>query len=136
MINTFQKLTYEQGPVFELTRDQSSLLLFLCDNLCNLVVQHSHRSQFFVLSSNISKRVATLFKAKEKHLRLAALRFFRVCVRMNNNLLLRRLINNDLFGPILEVSVREARRDNLINASCQEFFEHIRRVRNVDMMSV
>ncbi|KAG8897079.1 Platinum sensitivity protein [Tulasnella sp. 403] len=115
------------APIFDLSRDQSSLILYLCDNLCNFVYQHSHRSQFFLLSTHISKRIATLLKAREKHLRLAALRFFRVCIKMNNNFLLRHLAKNDLFAPLLELTLKEARRDNLINASCQEFFEYIRK---------
>lgn len=47
---------------------------------------------------------------------------------MNNNFFVRHMIKNDVFGPILDVSLKEARRDNLINCSCQEFFEHARKV--------
>ncbi|KAG8933667.1 Platinum sensitivity protein [Tulasnella sp. 417] len=115
------------APVYNISRDQSSLFLFLCDNLSNFVTQHSHRSQYFVLSTNISRRIATLLKSKEKHVRLAALRFFRVCLKMNNNFFIRHLIKNEVFLPILELSQKEAKRDNLINCACQEFFEHARK---------
>ncbi|KAG8956851.1 Platinum sensitivity protein [Tulasnella sp. 424] len=115
------------GPVYNISRDQSSLFLFLCDNLSNFVTQHSHRSQYFVLSTNISRRIATLLKSKEKHVRLAALRFFRVCLKMNNNFFIRHLIKNEVFLPILDLSQKESKRDNLINCACQEFFEHARK---------
>lgn len=62
---------------------------------------------------------------------IAALRFFRVCLKMNNNFLLRHLIKHEVFSPILDLSAKEAKRDNLINAACQEFFEHIRKVKNI-----
>ncbi|KAG8965922.1 Platinum sensitivity protein [Tulasnella sp. 419] len=109
------------------TREQSSLFLYLCDLLCNFVVQHSHKAQYFVLASNVSVRIGSLLKAKEKHLRLAALRFFRACIKMNNNFLIRHLIKHELFAPILDMTQKEAYRDNLLNSSCQEFFEHIRK---------
>ncbi|KIO25179.1 hypothetical protein M407DRAFT_25505 [Tulasnella calospora MUT 4182] len=115
------------GPVYNISRDQSALFLFLCDGLSNFVTQHSHRSQYFVLSTNISRQIATLLKSKEKHVRLAALRFFRVCLKMNNNFFIRHLIKNEVFLPILELSQKEAKRDNLINCACQEFFEHARK---------
>lgn len=55
-----------------MTRDTAALFLYLCDNLSNFVTHHGHRSQFFVLSSNIARRVATLLKAREKYVRLGA----------------------------------------------------------------
>ncbi|KIO16917.1 hypothetical protein M407DRAFT_230281 [Tulasnella calospora MUT 4182] len=125
------------GPVYNISRDQSALFLFLCDGLSNFVTQHSHRSQYFVLSTNISRQIATLLKSKEKHVRLAALRFFRVCLKMNNNFFIRHLIKNEVFLPILELSQKEAKRDNLINCACQEFFEHARKLadQNAELVS-
>jgi protein phosphatase-4 regulatory subunit 3 len=62
-------------PVLNLHREQDSLLLYLCDLLSTFFVQHTHRSQFFILASNISTRVASLFRAKDKHLRLGVYMF-------------------------------------------------------------
>ena len=53
-----------------LGRDQSDPFLYLCDLLSGFLLQHSYQSHFFVLSSNISAKVATLLYAREKHLRL------------------------------------------------------------------
>ena len=63
-----------------LGREQSDPFLYLCDLLSGFLLQHSYQSHFFVLSSNISAKVATLLYAREKHLRLCEtspfLRFF------------------------------------------------------------
>lgn len=40
------------------------------------------------------------------------------------------LIKLDVFKPILDLTIQESRRDSLLSASCQEFFEHMRRVRH------
>ena len=57
-------------PTFTLSREKTNLFLWLCDLLSNFTQQHSFRSHFFVLSSNIAPRVATLLRSKDKHLRL------------------------------------------------------------------
>lgn len=80
-----------------------------------------------MLSSNISTRVATLLSARDKHLRLSAFRFFRICLKLNNKNFFNHLLKLDVFKPILDLALQESYRDSLLSASCQEFFEHMRR---------
>lgn len=110
-----------------LSRERTNLYLHLCDLLSSFALQHSFRSHFFMLSSSIATRVASLLRAKDKHLRLAAFRFFRVLLRLNNRNLFSHLMKVDALGPILDLTVRESRRDNLLSSTCQEFFEHMRK---------
>lgn len=114
-------------PVLLLSRERTNLFLYLCDLLAMFTLQHSFRSHFFILSSNITPRVASLLKARDKHLRLAAFRYFRACLKLNNSNLFRHLIKHDSFKPVLDLTLEESRRDNLLSASCQEFFENIRK---------
>lgn len=58
----------------------------------------------------------------------AAFRFFRICLKLNNRNLTAHLIKHDLVKPLIDLTVQESRRDNLLSSSCQEFFEHLRRV--------
>lgn len=136
-------------PVFILSREKTNLFLWLCDLLSNFTQQHSFRSHFFVLSSNIAPRVATLLRSKDKHLRLgmsstllrvsrydslrvpllAAFRFFRTCLRLKNGNLFKHMIKHDIFTPILDLTTRESRRDNLVSSTCLEYFDFMRRVR-------
>lgn len=62
---------------------------------------------------------------------LAALRFFRICLRMNNRNLFSHIHKHECFTPITQLAIREARRDNLLSSTCQEFFEFMRKVRNI-----
>ncbi|KAI0309050.1 component of IIS longevity pathway SMK-1-domain-containing protein, partial [Amylostereum chailletii] len=113
--------------ILGLTREKTNLYLSLCDLLSTFALQHSFRSHFFMLTTNTSAHVATLLLAKDKHLRLAALRYFRAHLKNKNRNFLAHLMKVDLFKPILELSLFESRRDTLVNSSCQEFFEYMRR---------
>jgi protein phosphatase 4 regulatory subunit 3 len=53
-----------------LSRERTNLYLHLCDLLASFALQHSFRSHFYMLSSSISSHVATLLRAKDKHVRL------------------------------------------------------------------
>ena len=102
-----------------------------------------------MLTSSISSHVATLLSSKDKHLRLgrwpfyrsivsnlltsipplvAALRFFRIHLKNNNRNFLSHLTKLEVFKPIVELTIKESRRDTLVNSSCQEFFEFMRKV--------
>jgi hypothetical protein len=56
-------------PYLNLTRETTNLYLYLCDLLGNFALQHSFRSHFYMLSSNISQRVASLLRTRDKHLK-------------------------------------------------------------------
>jgi protein phosphatase 4 regulatory subunit 3 len=60
----------------------------------------------------------------------AALRFFRICLKMNNRNLFNHLYKHDCFTPITDLTVREAKKENLLSSTCQEFFEFMRKVRS------
>jgi protein phosphatase-4 regulatory subunit 3 len=58
-----------KDPVLSLAREETNRFVYLCDLLHNFLQQHQFRSHFYVMSSDILSRVATLFKVKDKHLR-------------------------------------------------------------------
>ncbi|KIJ37419.1 hypothetical protein M422DRAFT_231798 [Sphaerobolus stellatus SS14] len=126
--------------VLRLSRDRSNLYLYLCDLLSAFLLQHSFRSHFFVISTAntlppLIPRIASLLRAKEKHVRLAALRFFRCCLKLGNRNIFSQLTKHEAILPILELTAREAPRDNLLSSCCQEFFEHIRRENFKDLIA-
>ncbi|KAJ1308579.1 hypothetical protein OPQ81_004278 [Rhizoctonia solani] len=116
-----------QGAPLNASKDHTAQFLFLCDLLSNFVLQHGHRCQFYICASNIALKLASLLSSREKHVRLAALRVFRACFRTPNQFVTRHLIKQDVILPIIELTARESRRDNMLSSTCQEFFEYIRR---------
>ncbi|KAK0547392.1 Platinum sensitivity protein [Tilletia horrida] len=108
-------------------RTRSALCGHLCDLFCFTMLHHSFRSQFYLISSGISRRIATLLFAKEKHIRLGCLRFFKICLGSHNQYTNRHLTGMGLMDAILSVAASEADRDNLVSSACLEFFDLIRR---------
>lgn len=106
-------------------RHRSSLLGHLCDLLCYAVLQHTFRSQYFIITSQIATHVGALLFAREKHLQLAAIRFFRACIGSNNQFTNRYFIKVNIFGALLDLAEKESRRDNLVLSACLDLFEHL-----------
>ncbi|KAA1473470.1 DUF625-domain-containing protein [Dentipellis sp. KUC8613] len=110
-----------------LTREKTNLYLSLCDLLSTFALQHSFRSHFFLFTSGLSSNLASLLSSKDKHLRLAALRYFRIHLRNANRNFLIHLTKLEVFKPIIQLTIQESQRDTLVNSSCQEFFEYMRK---------
>ncbi|MCO5570199.1 hypothetical protein L7F22_023917 [Adiantum nelumboides] len=91
----------ERGDLSLEPRAKSALIGHLCDLLTYIVIHHSYRSQYWIVSSDISARVGALLSAREKHIRLSALRFFRACLTRTNQFINRHLIKLNVFEAIL-----------------------------------
>lgn len=115
-------------PPLVLSTSDVALFTHLCDLLCFFITHHTFRSKYFVLSSLIGTHVSKLFHTKHKHLRLAALRFFRAILGKNDDFYNRYLVKNDMFRAVLEVCWDERGRDNLLGSAGLEFFETVRLV--------
>ncbi|KZV75083.1 DUF625-domain-containing protein [Peniophora sp. CONT] len=110
-----------------LGREKTNLYLSLCDLLSGFVVQHSFRSHFFMLTSSVSGHIASLLTSRDKHLRLAALRYFRAHMKPAKTPFMSHLVKLDAFRPVLELTLRETARDTLVGSACLDFFETMRR---------
>ena len=135
-LTTFKELSQQvllsnskRATVIDITSpSKSALFNHLCELLTFIMIHHHFRSQYWVISSDISIRVATLLFAREKHLRLTALRFFRACLAKGNQFINRHFLKIELVSAVLAVIEGEAARDNLVTSACLDFFEHIRKV--------
>ncbi|KAJ7591477.1 component of IIS longevity pathway SMK-1-domain-containing protein [Mycena floridula] len=121
-------------PTLPLTREETNRFVYLCDLLYNFTLQHHFRSHSFIISSKIVTRLATLLKARDKHLRHAAFRIFRLFLRQRNANLQTQVLKMEILKPILDLTIQESRRDNLLSCSCQEYFEQIRRENMKDVI--
>lgn len=109
-----------------------------------LIRQHLFRSKYFVLTEKLAARIAQLLSCPQKHLKLsksssrvryaawtnsslAALKFFRTCIGLQDEFYHQQIILNNLFEPILNVVYDTMPRDNLLNSACLELFEFVKR---------
>ncbi|KAK6532849.1 Platinum sensitivity protein [Arthrobotrys megalospora] len=124
----FKPLSDLEGrTITALSPYESALYTHLLELLCFFVRHHLFRNKYFILSENIAPRVAQLLTASEKFVQLAALKFFRACVQLNDEFYNRQLIKNKLLEPILNIVIETMPKDNLLNSACLEFFEFIKR---------
>ncbi|GAA5950604.1 hypothetical protein JCM21900_002521 [Sporobolomyces salmonicolor] len=122
----------EGDPPLDLPPSTTALLSHLCDLLCFFIAHHTFRSKYLILSSpQLAKSASRLLRphprvTRHKHLRLAALRFFRACIARNDDFYNRFLIKHDLLRAIVETADDEKDKDNLLGSACLEFFEYLR----------
>lgn len=125
----FQPLKDLEGrqTMEDLSMQEVSLYAHLVEVLCFFIRQHSFRSKYFILSEGLAMRVSQLMACPEKHLKLSALKYFRVVLGFHDETHNRQIIQHELFEPILKVLYDTMPRDNLLNSACLELFEFIRR---------
>lgn len=111
-----------------LTSTEASLYAHLVESLTYFLRQHSHRTKTFLQANKLNTSVAQLFKCPEKFLQLAALKYFRSCIAMNDQWHWQQMINNRIMEPILDTMLETMPKDNLMNSACLDLFEFVRRV--------
>ncbi|KAI9474821.1 component of IIS longevity pathway SMK-1-domain-containing protein [Zychaea mexicana] len=123
------------GPIEELklTTDQSDICLYLCDLICLAIRQHSFRSKILMRSTDCFVKIAQLYRCKQSHLKLAALRVFRTCIGLSDKSYTRLLIKFNVFEPTIRVLLDTDGRYNALNSACLEMLEYIRR-KNIKLL--
>ncbi|CAG8455223.1 16622_t:CDS:10 [Funneliformis mosseae] len=126
-IMEFPEIADEEIPW--LSFDKATLAFHICELLSFLVKQHTYRSKYFLLSSEISLKVVEFLRCREGTVKLAALRFIRACIGTKDEMLYSHFINKgkDIFGYVVRALLDTNGKDNLINSACLEFFEFIRK---------
>ena len=103
------------------------MFLHLCDLFCYFVQHHSFRIKYFFLGNSVVMKALLLLYSHEKHLVLAALRFFRGFVGMKDEFYNRYIVKNQLMEHVLEAFRRNGSRNNLLNSAILELFDFIRK---------
>lgn len=121
-----------------LSRERINLFVYQCDLLCQFYKQYSFRAHFAVLGNGLMQRVATLLESKDKHLKVAAFRFFRALVdkEKSNVQIVMYMGREGLMGPILDLTVKETKRDSLLSCAIIEYFQWIRAVSAFQSLSI
>jgi len=113
--------------VSNLSVHEVSLYGHLVEILCYFVRTHHHKSKLFILDNRLAARVAQLFAVPQKHLQLAAVKYFRAIIAIADDFHYRHLIGENLFEPMLNILIETSSRDNLLNSAILELFAHIRK---------
>lgn len=125
----FRPLTHlaDRENLNDLTFQEVTLYSHLVDILTFFVRQHLFRTRSSIHSESLAPRVAQLLTAPQKHLKLAALKFFRTLISLQDTFYQALMTHNNTFGLILDIVYDTMPRDNLLNSACLELFEFIKR---------
>lgn len=121
------KALAERPSMRDLTVQETSLFTHLTEILAFFVRQYSYKSKYFILSEKLHDRIGQLLYCPQKYMKLAALKWFRTCVGLQDEFHNRQMIASALFDPILGIVEATMPRDNLLNSACLELFEYIKR---------
>ena len=145
---SMSKTPTNQSVVNDITFHEVQLFNHLVEIIIYLSRTHQFRSKFYIFQEDISSRIAQLLSAPQKHLKLsmvpicelssccvvlaadkalAALKFFRQCIGLQDEYYNRQIIQKKHFVPILNIVYETMPRDNLLNSACLELFEYIKR---------
>ncbi|KAJ5146027.1 uncharacterized protein N7515_000591 [Penicillium bovifimosum] len=111
----------------DLTFQEVTLYTHLVDILTFFVRQHLFRTRNSIQSESLAPRVAQLLRVPQKHLKLAALKFFRTLISLQDTFYQALMTHNNTFELILDIVYETMPRDNLLNSACLELFEFIKR---------
>ncbi|CAG8474974.1 1937_t:CDS:10 [Acaulospora morrowiae] len=117
----------KDDDILDLSPDKAALCYHICELLSFIIRQHTFRSKYFVISTNVTMKMCSLLKTRETYVKLAALRCFRACIGMKEEFYNRHLVRNNHLEPIIHLLVGTNGKNNLLNSACLELFEFIRK---------
>lgn len=56
--------------ILQLSPDKAALCFHICELLSFIIRNHSFRSKYFILSTNITSKISLLFRTSEKYVKL------------------------------------------------------------------
>jgi len=97
------------------------------------VEHHGFRIKYYMLRHDVLQKVLVLLEQPDKHLILAALRFLRQCIGVNEVFYNRMIVKKDLFSGVINLLKQHLHRNNLINSTIIELFDHLR-TKNIKLL--
>ncbi|KAF9135880.1 Platinum sensitivity protein [Mortierella sp. 14UC] len=136
----FLDVFYEQffsslsAPLLQLTGACTALNRITsarCESACLLLSSiaqfYPERLKPYLASSRLAEKICLLFKNEAKHMRFAALQFFRACLEHDDKCFNQMLIKNKVIHGLLPVLQDTKGSKSVLNSACINFFECIRK---------
>lgn len=129
----FRQGMYQEEPLLYKVPFSALRSSFAVELLSFCVRAHVYRMKTFLMRSTASIRILKLLRPSalprntsgDRCLKLAALRFLRAIISVNDDSYHRHIIQNDLFGPVFEAFRANPVGDNLVSSSIVEMCDYI-----------
>lgn len=129
----FERGAYQEEPMLHKVSFSALRSSFAVELLSFCVGAHQYRMKMYLLRSRVLGNVLKLIKPSslprntsgDRCLKLAALRFLRAVLSVDEDLYHRHIIQDDLFGPVFEAFRANPVGDNLVSSSIVEMCHFI-----------
>ena len=95
--------------------------------LIHCIKSHGYRIRYYIIHHKLLHKLYPGFQTREKSLHLALIRLIKNIALSKDEFLIKYVTNNNLLDDIFDVYLNNARKNNLINSSCLEFFDILRK---------
>jgi len=97
----------------------------LCELLSLLIKRHTTKTANAIIQNNIINTLLKLFSCKETFLYLDVIRLFRSIIEMKDTNILNKIVEENIFHPIIEKFIIVKDKKNLLNSAILELFNYI-----------
>jgi protein phosphatase-4 regulatory subunit 3 len=132
MVTRFEKGSYHEEPLLHRVPFSTLRSSFAVELLSFCVRAHQYRMKMYLLRSRVLGKVLKLIKPSaprntsgDRCLKLAALRFLRAVLSVEEDSYHRHIIQDDLLGPVFEAFRANPVGDNLVSSSIVEMCDFI-----------
>jgi len=133
MISTFQKGISLDDPLIKTVHAGAVRSSFAVELMSFCVRAHLYRMKFFLLKSRVLGSILKILRCRpgrqgisgDRCLKLAALRFLRAILSVNDEFYHRHIIQHDLFDPVFEALRSNPVGDNLVSSAIIEMCDYI-----------
>jgi len=116
-------LVHNQGAEANPMKDAVSLLMRnLVDFVGFILMHHGSRARNYIIDHTVLSRMNPLIGYVDKHVALAAVRSLRLVLGLEDALLNKVIIKDNLLDRVVTLFLANASRYNLINSACLELF--------------
>jgi protein phosphatase-4 regulatory subunit 3 len=95
--------------------------------LTTLVQDHFNLMKLILIESNMFETIAEKIRFQAIHLKLAHIRFLRICLSSKDSSVIKNFIEANVINHLIEIFLENGSRYNMLNSAVIEFMEYIRR---------
>lgn len=116
-------LVHQPGAETSTLKDSTSLLMRnLIDFIGFILMHHGTRARNYILDHKILARMNPLIAYADKHVALSVVRSLRLVLGLEDSLLNKAIIKDNLLDRVVDLFLANASKYNLTNSSCLELF--------------
>ncbi|KAH3744865.1 serine/threonine-protein phosphatase 4 regulatory subunit 3A [Pelomyxa schiedti] len=97
--------------------NKDAIINSVVELICFCISRHGPLARPYVLNTEVIKQIPSLIGSGQKHLVLAGIRLFRICLGTKDPTYVKYLVEHRLYDPLHQILMQNITKDNLINSA-------------------